>query len=156
MYALSHGRSDIFEHNMSFYISRVMHACIIRMTRHQVKCLMPNLFPKVKKYGRSIGSSNRFHREYPERIRARYPRDKGTIGQTNKFVWRLYQDQGGASSRPITLTKSTGPSTIRLDNEPSVTWNLSPQPTATNAHSSACFHGNILICRSAKRLKVQT
>ena len=58
MYALSHGRSGIFEHDMSFHIFCIMHACIIHMTRHEVKYLMLNLFSKVKKYGRPMGSSN--------------------------------------------------------------------------------------------------
>ena len=34
---------------MSFHISHVMHAYIICISIHQVKCLMPNLFSKVKK-----------------------------------------------------------------------------------------------------------
>ena len=50
MHALSYDQSDIFEHNMSFHIFRIMHACI-HHTQHQVKYLMSNLFPKVKKYG---------------------------------------------------------------------------------------------------------
>ena len=82
---------------------------------------MPNLFPKVKKYVRPMGSSNQCHREHLGRIGARHPRDKGTIGQTNKFVRRPYQDRGSASLRPITLAKPTGPSTIHLDDEPSAT-----------------------------------
>ena len=145
VYAFSHGRSSIFEHNMSFniFVSCMHHA------RHQVKYLMLNLFPKVKKYGRPIGSSNQCHREHPGKIRARHPRDKGTIGQTDKFVWRPCQDQGNASSRLVTLAKSTGPSTFRLDNESSVTCSLSPQLAATNAHSSTCFHDNISTYRSA-------
>ena len=38
----------------------------------------------------------------------------------------LFEDmskRGGASLRPITLTKSTGPSTIRRNYELSATWN---------------------------------
>ena len=125
-------------------------------TRHQVKYLMINLFSKVRKYGRPMRSSNQCHREHPRRIRARHPRDKGTIGQIDKFVWKPYQNQGSASSRPITLAKSTGLSTIRSDYELSATRNWSPQPTATKAHNSACFHGNISTCWSVKRLKRQT
>ena len=63
-----------------------MHVCIICIVIHQVKCLMPNLFPKVKKYGRLMGSSNQCHKEHLGRIWARHPGDKGTIGQTDKFV----------------------------------------------------------------------
>ena len=37
-------------------------------TKHQVKYLMPNLFPKVKKYRRPMRSPNRCHREHPGRI----------------------------------------------------------------------------------------
>ena len=133
-----------------------MHACIICIAIHQVKYFMSNLFPKVKKYGRPIGSSNQCHREHLRRIRTRHPRDKGTIGQTDKFVWRPYQDRDSASSRPVTLAKSTSPSTFRPNNEPSITWSSSPQPAATNAHSSACFHDNISTHRSAYRLKGQT
>ena len=136
-------------HNMSCHTSRVMHACIICIAIHQVKCLMPNLFSKVKKYGWSMGSSNQCHREHPGRIRAWHPRDKGLTGQIEKFVWRPHQNRGSASSRPITLAKSTGPSTIRPNYEPFATWNWSPQPAATNAYSSTCFHGNISTCRSA-------
>ena len=88
------------------------HACI-HHTKHQVKYLMPNLFPKVKKYGRPIGSSNRCHKKHSRRIWARYPRDKGTTGQIDNFARRPYQDRDSASSRPVTLAKSTGLSTIR-------------------------------------------
>ena len=95
------------------------HACM-HHTRHQVRCLMPNLFPKVKKYGRPMGNSNRCHRKHSRRIWAQYPRDKGTIGQTDNFARRPYQDRGSASSRPVTLAKSTGPSTIHPDYELSV------------------------------------
>ena len=49
---------------------------------------------------------------------------------------------------PGWCAKSTGASTIRLDDEPSATWNSPPQLAATNAHSSACFHSNISTCRS--------
>ena len=53
---------------------------------------MPNLFPKVKKYGRQFGSLDQRHREHSRRIWARYPRDKGTTGQIDKFARRPYQD----------------------------------------------------------------
>ena len=89
------------------------HACI-HHTKHQVKYLMLNLFPKVKKYGRPMGSSNRCHRKHSRR-------DKWTTGQTDKFARRPYQDRGSASSRPITFAKSTGPSTIHSDYELSAT-----------------------------------
>ena len=56
---------------------------------------------------------------------------------------------------PSSLAKSIGPSTIHPNREPSATRNWLPQPAATNAHSPACFHGNISTCRSAKRLKYQ-
>ena len=85
--------------------------------KNQVKYLMPNLFPKVKKYGRPMGSLGRCHRKQWRRIQARHSRDKRTIRQIDKFVWRPYQDRGSASSRPITLAKSTGPSTFHPDNE---------------------------------------
>ena len=128
----------------------------IHHTKHQVKYLMSILFSKVKKYGRPMGSSNQCHREHPGRIRARHLKDKGTIGQTNKFVRRPYQDWGSASSRPITLAKSTGPSTIHPDYKLSATRNWSPQLAATKAYSSACFHGNISTYWSVKWLKGQT
>ena len=82
---------------------------------------MSNVFPKVKKYERLMGSSNQRHRKHPRRIWAQYPRDKGTIDQIDKFARRPYHDRGSASSRPVTLAKSTGPSTIRPDYELSVT-----------------------------------
>ena len=126
-------------HIISYFL---YHACI-HYTKHQVKYLMPNLFPKVKKYGRPIGSSNRCHRKHSRRIRARHSGDKRTIDQADKFVWRPYQDRGSTSSRPITFSKSAGPSAIRPNDEPSATWNSSSQLVATKAYSSACFHGNI-------------
>ena len=92
------------------------HACM-HHKKHQVRCLMPNLFPKIKKYGRPMGSLNRCHRKNSRRIWAWYSRDKGTTDQTDKFAWRPYQDWGSASSRPVTLAKSTGPSTIRPNYE---------------------------------------
>ena len=96
-------------------ISYFLYQGCIHHTKHQVKYLMPNLFPKVKKYGRPMGSSNRCHRKHSRRIWARCSRDKGMIGQIDKFARRPYQDRGSVSSRPITLAKSIGPSTIRLD-----------------------------------------
>ena len=60
--------------------------------RHRMKYLMSNLFSKVKKYGRSMRSSNQCHKKQPGRIRARHPKDKGTISQADKFVWKPYQD----------------------------------------------------------------
>ena len=96
------------------------HACIHHM-KHQVKYLMPIFFSKVKKYGRPMGSSNRCHRKHSKRIWTRYSRDKGTTGQIDKFARTPYQDQDSASLRPITLAKSTGPSTIRPDYELSAT-----------------------------------
>ena len=101
------------------------HACM-HHTKHQVKCLMPNLFPKVKKYGRPFGSSDHRHREYSRRMQAWHPRGEGTFGQIDKFVWRPYQDWSSASSRPVTFSKSTGPLTIRPDYELSSTWNWLP------------------------------
>ena len=61
------------------------HACI-HHTKNQVKYLMPNLFPKVKKYGRPIGSSNRCHRKHSRRIWARYPRNKGTMSRLTSLL----------------------------------------------------------------------
>ena len=57
-----------FKHDISFHISRIMHACIICIARHQVRYLMPNLFPIFKKYGRPFGSSDQRHKKYSRRI----------------------------------------------------------------------------------------
>ena len=49
----------LIEHFWAWHIIPhfLYHACI-HHTKQQVKYLMPNLFPKVKKYERSMGSSN--------------------------------------------------------------------------------------------------
>ena len=61
---IKYDQLGIFEHDMSYFS---YHACI-HHTRHQVKYLMPNLFSKVKKYGRLMESSNQCHREHPRRV----------------------------------------------------------------------------------------
>ena len=62
----------------------------------------------------------------------------------------------GPSPVPTPICLSSKSSTIRPDYELFATQNWSPQPTATNARSSAYFRGNILTCRLAKQLKGQT
>ena len=64
---INHDQSNLFVHNTSFHIFRVMHACIICIAIHKVKYFFPNLFSRDK-YGRSIGSSNQCHREYSRRF----------------------------------------------------------------------------------------
>ena len=132
---IKHDQLGIFEHDKSYFS---YHVCIHHI-RYQVKYLILNLFPKVKKYGRPMGSSNQCHGEHPKRIRTWHPRDKGTTGQIDKLVWEPHQNRGDASSRPITFAKSIGPSTIHPDYELSATRNWSSQPAATKAYSSACF-----------------
>ena len=51
---IKHDQLGIFEQDMSYF----SYHAYIHHTRHQVKYLMPNLFSKVKKYGRPMGSSN--------------------------------------------------------------------------------------------------
>ena len=78
---------------------------------------MSNLFPKVKNMGDQwearIGAIENIQEEFEHDIRE----IKEWLSQTDKFARRPYQDRGSASSRPITLAKSTGPSTIRPDYE---------------------------------------
>ena len=104
-------------------------------TRHQVKYLMSNLFPKVRKYERLMGCLNQCYREHPKKIRTRHSRDKRTTNQIDRFFWKPHQNHGDASSKPFTLIKSIGPSTIHPDHEPSAKWNSLPQLAATNVHS---------------------
>ena len=96
------------------------HACM-HHTKHQVRYLMSNLFPKVKKYGRPFGSSDQRHKEYSRRMQAWHPRGEGTSGHIDKSVRRPHQNTDSTFPRSITLAKSTGPSTIRLDYELSAT-----------------------------------
>ena len=133
---IKHGSLCIFKHDISFHISRIMHTCIICIARHQVRYLMPNLFPKVKKYGRPFGSSDQRHREYSRRMQTWHPRGKGTSSQVDKFVRRPHQNTDGAFPRSIIIAKSTGPSTIRPNYELFATKNWSPQPAVTTTYSS--------------------
>ena len=111
-------KSWLISHSWAWHIiPHFLYHAFMHHTKHQVKFLMPNLFSKVKKYGRPMGSSDRCHRKHPKRIWAWYPRDKGTTGQTDNFARKPYQDQGSAPSRLVTLAKSTSSSTIRPDYE---------------------------------------
>ena len=80
------------------------HACM-HHTRHQVKCLMPNSFPKVKKYGRPMGISDRCHKKHSRRIWARHPIDKRAASHIDKFVRRPHPNRDGAFPRSVTLVK---------------------------------------------------
>ena len=105
----------LFRHFWAWHIIPYLlyHACIICIVIHLVKYLMPNLFLKVKKYGRPFGSSDQRHREYSRRMQAWHPKGEGTSGQVDKSIRRPHQNTNGASSRPITFATSVGPQIIR-------------------------------------------
>ena len=85
------------------------HACI-HHTRHQVKYLMPNSFPRVRKYERSIGSSDQYRGTRPRGVWTRDLRDQERTCQVGKADRTPHWSKGRASSRVPTLSDSTIPS----------------------------------------------
>ena len=57
-------------------------------TSYKTSCeiLIPNSFPKVRKYGRPMESLNQCRREHPRRIRTQHLRDKRMTSQIDRFV----------------------------------------------------------------------
>ena len=77
--------------------------------RHQENYLMPNSFPRVRKYGRSTGSSDQCCRTHPRGVWTWDSRDQEKTYQVSKTGRRSRWSKGRAPSRVFTLSNSAMP-----------------------------------------------